>query len=126
MMSDLELIGEYTAAFQQALHEGDGKTCAELCVENAVLMPPEEPPVIGREAIMQHFSSLGADPSVRGKVMHLEVSGDLAYQHIRVSWEADDGSRYTDSFEVLQRQADGNWRCLASSWNSSSGFENPG
>jgi ketosteroid isomerase-like protein len=125
-MSDLESIGEYTAAFQKALHEGDGKTCAALCVENAVLMPPEEPPVVGREAIMQHFSGLGADPSVRGKVMDLEVSGDLAYQRMRVSWDADDGSRHTDSLEVLQRQDDGSWRCLASSWNSVSGFENEG
>lgn len=125
-MSDLDQIGEYSAAFQKAMHEGDGKTCAALCVDNAVLMPPEEPPVIGRDAITKHFADLGADPSVHGEVVNLEVSGDLAFQHTRVSWDADGGRRHTDSFEVLQKQADGNWRCLASSWNSVAGFEGEG
>ena len=121
-MSDLESINEYTAAFQQALHEGDGKTCAALCVDNAVMMPPEEALVVGNEAISRHFADLGADPSVKIELINLEVSGDLAFQQTRVSWDEDGGSKYTDSFEVLQRQADGSWRCLASSWNTAAGF----
>ena len=125
-MSDLELINEYNVAFMKALHEGDGKACAALCVDDAVLMPPEEAPVIGSEAISRHFAGLGADPSVHGEVINLEISGDLALQRTRVSWDADGGARHTDSLEVLQRQADGSWRCLASSWNSAAGFKSEG
>lgn len=122
-MNDLERIDAYNAAFQQALQQGDAEACAGLCVETAVLMPPEEPPVKGREAIRNHFAGLGADTSVHGSVVELEISGDLAYQHSRVSWSGDDGSRYTDSLDVLQKQADGSWLLLASAWNTSAGFD---
>jgi ketosteroid isomerase-like protein len=125
-MSDLDLIGEYTAVFEKALHDGDGDTCAALCVENAVLLPPEEAPVIGKAAIGRHFANLGADPSVRLETINLEISGDLAFQQTRVSWDGDGGARHTDSIEVMQRQADGNWRCLASAWNSAAGFKSQG
>ena len=122
-MSDLESISEYTAAFMNALLEGDGKACAALCTENAVLMPPEEAPVVGSEAISRHFAGLGADPSVEGEVISVEISGDLACQQTRISWDSNGGRRYTDSLEVLQRQADGSWRCLASAWNTVAGFK---
>lgn len=125
-MSDLESIGEYNAAFLKALHEGDGKTCAALCVDNAVMMPPEAALVVGNAAISRHFADLGADPSVQVETINLEVSGDLAFQQTRVSWDADGGTRYTDSFEILQRQADNSWRCLASSWNTATGFSSGG
>lgn len=126
MMSDHELIDEYTAAFQKALHEGDGDACAALCAESAVLMPPEEAPVIGSDAISRHFAGLGADPSVRIELVNREISGDLAFQQTRVSWDADGGTRHTDSFEVMKKQADGSWLCLASSWNSVAGFKSEG
>ena len=121
-MSDLDNIDKYNRAFQSAMQAGDVEACVALCTEDATLMPPEEAPVQGREAIGKHFSGLGADPSVQASVVALSVSGELACQHSRVSWSGDDGSRYTDSLDVLQKQADGSWLLLASSWNTSSGF----
>jgi ketosteroid isomerase-like protein len=122
-MSDKEQIDRYNAAFELALQQGDAAGCAALCAETALLMPPEEAPVSGREAISRHFAGLGADLSVRGSVVELEISGGLAYQHSRVSWDSDGGRRYTDSLDVLQKQADGSWLLLASAWNSSGGFD---
>jgi ketosteroid isomerase-like protein len=121
-MSDLERINQYNEAFQRAMQMGDADACIALCAENAILMPPEEPPVKGRAAIRNHFSGLGADASVQGNVVELSISGELAYQHSRVSWRGDEGSRYTDSLDVLQKQDDGSWLLLASAWNTSSGF----
>lgn len=122
-MSDLERIDEYNAAFEQALQQGDADACAGLCAGKAILMPPEEQPVMGRDAIKNHFAGLGADSSVRGSVVELEISGDLAYQHSKVSWGSGDNARYTNSLDVLQRQNDGRWLLLASAWNTSNGFE---
>lgn len=121
-MTDLERIEHYNNAFQQAMQHGDAEACIALCTPSAMLMPPEEPPVKGHDAIRKHFSGLGADPSVSANVVELNVSGDLAYQHSRVSWSGDDGARYTDSLDVLQKQDDGSWLLLASAWNTSSGF----
>ncbi len=50
-MSEIEKINECNSAFQDALRVGDGGKCALLCEENAVLMPPNAPPVEGRGAI---------------------------------------------------------------------------
>lgn len=122
-MSDKEQIDLYNAAFQQALQQGDAAGCAALCAETAILMPPEEAPVKGRKAISRHFAGLGADPSVQGSVVDLEISGELAYQHSRVSWGSDGSRKYTDSLDVLLKQADGSWLLLASAWNSSGGFD---
>lgn len=122
-MSDLEQINRYNAAFQQALQQGDAEGCAALCADLAILMPPEEATVKGREAISRHFAGLGADASVQGSVVDLAISGDLAYQHSRVSWDSGAGRKYTDSLDVLQKQDDGSWLLLASAWNTSSGFD---
>ncbi len=122
-MSETNQIDEYNNAFQSAMQTGDVEACVALCTEDAILMPPEEAPVRGREAIARHFSGLGADASVQATVIELNVSGDLACQHSQVSWNGDDGPRYTDSLDVLQKQSDGRWLLLASSWNTSSGFQ---
>ena len=122
-MNELERIDDYNLAFEQALQSGDADACARLCAENAILMPPEEPPVKGSEAIRNHFAGLGADSSVNGSVLELNISGDLAYQHSRVSWGSGDDARYTDSLDVLQKQTDGRWLLLASAWNTSTGFK---
>ena len=121
-MSDSEGIDQYNNAFQQAMQQGDSEACASLCVETAILMPPEELPVKGHDAIRKHFADLGPDPSVQGRVIELEISGDLAYQHSQISWRSDGGISHTDSLDVLQKQDDGRWLLLASSWNTSSGF----
>ena len=121
-MSDQQQIDRFNNAFQQAMQQGNGEACVALCVDSAILMPPEEPPIKGHEAIRNHFANLGPDSSVQGSVLELEISGDLACQHSRVSWSGQGGAKYTDSLDVLQRQGDGNWLLLASSWNTSSGF----
>ena len=125
-MSDLQQIERYNAAFQQALQQGDAEACAALCVETAVLMPPEQAPVTGRAAIINHFADLGADASVHSSVVDLTLSGELACQHSRVSWGDDGARKYAESLDVLQKQADGSWLLLACAWNTSSGFDAAG
>ena len=122
-MSDIEEIHALNAAFEEAMKEGDGDRCAAMCSENAVFMPPNKPPVEGREQIKQHINNIGPDSTLTGEALTIEVSGGLAYQRSRASWESDGKTKYTDSMEVLQRQDDGAWVFIASSWNSSAGFD---
>ncbi len=122
-MSDIEKINALYTNFEAALREGDGAKCASMCDENAVLMPPNEPSIKGRDAIKNHFANLGPDSSVTGESLKTEVSGNIAYQHSRVSWGSDGNTRYTESLDVLQRQNDGSWLFGICAWNSAEGFD---
>jgi uncharacterized protein (TIGR02246 family) len=122
-MNDVEKINALNADFEKALREGDGEKCAAMCDENAVMMPPNKKPIEGREAIKQHFANLGSDSTVSGETLSIEVSGGLAYQRSRATWNSNGQQRYTDSLDVLKQQDDGTWLFIASAWNSSEGFD---
>ena len=122
-MSEIEKINACNSAFEDALRAGDGDRCALMCEENAVLMPPNAPPVEGRDAIRQHFADLGPDSTVAATTLNIELSGKLAYQRSRVSWDSNGKTKYTDSMDILRQQDDGSWLFLASAWNSEDGFD---
>ena len=122
-MSDIEKINELNAAYQEAMREGDGEKCASMCDENAVFLPPNKSPIEGREAIKQQVDNLGSESTLTGEVQSIEVSGRLAYQRSRVTWDSNGKKKYTDSLDVLQQQDDGTWLFVASAWNSSEGFD---
>ena len=122
-MSEIDKIHALNAAYEKAMREGDGEKCAAMCDENVVMMPPNKLPIEGREGIRQLVNKLGPDATLSAEALHIEVSGSLAYQRSRATWSSGDKTRYTDSLEVLKQQDDGSWLFLASSWNSSEGFE---
>ncbi len=122
-MSDIEKINAINAAAQEAVRAGDGDKCASMYDEKGVMMPPNTPLVEGRGAIGQHFTNLGPDSTVTASTPKIEVSGNLAYQLYRVTWESDGKTKYTDCFDVLKQQDDGSWLYVASAWNSEEGFD---
>jgi len=122
-MNEIEQISAFNTMFQDALREGDGEKCASLCADNAVMMPPNETPVEGRDAIRRHFADLGPDPSVGGEILETRVSGQLAYQRSRVSWDSNGKTKYTDSLDILRQQDDGSWLYVACAWNSAEGLD---
>ena len=122
-MSEIEKIRESSAAFDEALKVGDGDKCASFYVQDGSLMPPNAPLVQGREAIKKHFDDLGPDSSVGGDILKTEISGNLAYQNTRVTWESDGRSKYTDCLDILQKQDDGSWLYVVSTWNSEEGLD---
>jgi len=122
-MSDIEKINAINAAFQEAVRVGDGEKCASMYDGKGVVMPPNTPLVEGRGAIGQHFANLGPDSTVTVGTPKIEVSGKLAYQLYRVTWESDGKTKYTDCFDVLKQQDDGSWLYVASAWNTEEGFD---
>lgn len=121
-MSDLEKIRECSSAFDEALKVGDGATCASFYVQDGIVMPPNTPLVQGREAIGKHFTDLGPDSTVGGDILKTEISDSLAYQSTRVTWKSDGNTKYTDCLDILQKQDDGSWLYLWSTWNSEEGL----
>ena len=122
-MSEIEKIRESSAAFDEALKVGDGDKCASFFIQDGILMPPNVPLVQGRNAIKKHFDDLGPDSSVEGDILKTEISGNLAYLNTRVTWESDGRTKYTDSLDILQKQDDGSWLYVMSTWNSEEGLD---
>ncbi len=122
-MSDIDKIKAINAAALEAVRVGDGEKSASTYDEKGVMMPPNTPLVEGRGAIGQHFNNLGPDSTVTASTPKIEVSGNLAYQLYRVTWESDGKTKYTDCFDVLKQQDDGSWLYVASAWNSEDGFD---
>jgi ketosteroid isomerase-like protein len=122
-MSEIEKIRECSDAFDAVLKVGDGDQCASFYVEDGIIMPPNAALIQGRAAIAKHFNDLGADSSVSGEILKTEVSGDLAYQQSRVTWDSDDTVKYTDCLDVLAKQDDGSWHYVISTWNSEEGLD---
>lgn len=122
-MSETDQINSCIQAFMEALRLGEAEKCASMYEENAVVMPPNEPPLFGRESIRQHLANLGSDPSVTAEALKIEVSGELAYDRSRVTWESNGKTKYTDCLDVFKKQDDNSWAFIASTWNSVEGFD---
>jgi len=89
--------------------------------DDATILPPGEPAIVGKEAIRQYVSAAFATPgfSITWKTEKVEVSqsGDLAYSTgtDRISVTTRDGKSVTQENRgvvIWKIQADGSWKCI--------------
>ena len=121
-MSEIERVRAVSAAYLQAVREGDADKAAALFSEDGVMMPPNKSPILGREAIRQTLLKNGPQPTLDEQFLMFEVSGRLAYQRSRASWGSNGKRKFTDSMDVFKQSDDGTWQYAAMVWNSSEGF----
>jgi uncharacterized protein (TIGR02246 family) len=78
---DIRAIRQLAADWRRGWLAGDVELLLSLYADEPVLMPEGHPAVIGKVAIRSQYQSvLGAyDFSSEGRVMDVEVSGDLGY-----------------------------------------------
>lgn len=89
--------------------------------DDATILPPGEPAIVGKEAIRQYVSGAFATPgfSITWKTEKVEVSmsGDLAYStgSDRISVTVHDGKPMTQENRgvvIWKKQPDGRWKCI--------------
>ena len=125
--ADIAAIRGTDSAFAAAANAGDATATAATYLPDAHLLPPNAPPVEGREAIERFWKgfydayrvaiSIGTD--------EIEGRGDLAYARGHFTL---DGTPKTKGpppvhdegkfVEVLRRQSDGSWRYAVDIYNS--------
>jgi len=111
----------------------DPKALADLFTENAVLLEPDNVPVIGRKAILAgNEQDRAAHPemkflSYKPEIKDLQIRGNWAFE-----WDTFDAS-YKESekgevknfrakaLRVLERQPDGSWKFSRVMWNMDKG-----
>lgn len=120
-------LGQMNRDFAAALNAKDAKAAAALYTEDAVLIPPGEPVVRGREAIEEYWSGAieaGGVRDVSVETMDALSSGSLGYEtgSFVLTANGPDGEPVVDRgryIELLRREPDGRWLSTHGIWNAS-------
>jgi len=120
-------LGQMNRDFAAALNAKDAKAAAALYTEDAVLIPPGEPLVRGRDAIEEYWRGAieaGGVRDVSVETMDALSSGSLGYEtgSFVLTANGPDGEAMTDRgryVELLRREPDGRWLSTHGIWNAS-------
>lgn len=123
--SEFEL-GQMNRDFAAALNAKDASAAAALYTEDAVLIPPGEAPVRGRQAIEEYWKGAieaGGVRDVSVETMDALSSGSLGYEtgSFQLTVNGPDGEAIVDRgryIELLRREPDGRWLSTHGIWNA--------
>lgn len=94
---------------------------AELYAQDAVLLPPEEPPVKGLDAIKAWYSPWPSFKEFKLTEVRREGSGSFAYLHYGyevVPRVPEPVKEKGNGLTVFRKGADGTWKNVAECWNA--------
>jgi ketosteroid isomerase-like protein len=110
--------------YDQFLLSGDWDAFVSLFIENAVVMPPNEPILQGREAIKTNQEAFPPNTEFMTQVVEVDGRGDIAYVRgsysLKIEMEGvpepiQDSGKY---ISILRKQEDGSWLFAVDIWNS--------
>ena len=112
-----KLSEDYAAAHQA----GDGQALARMFWDDAVIIPPGKPAIIGREAIDSFFSGVKGGAGLNNETAQIEADGSIAYDYGTATW-TENGERRLLHYMDVYRLKGGERKVTLSSWNSSEGI----
>jgi len=107
-----------------AANRGDWQAWTDAYAENAVAMPPNSRPVIGRAALQRLLASLPPTSDWEYDVIDLDGRGDLAFLRgiftVRMSLPGSEQPTTVSgsSMYIWRRQSDESWKVEREIWNS--------
>ena len=118
--ADQAAVSATLRRYVAASNAGDAAALADLYTEDALLLPPDEEPVLGRAAIRAFWDD-GTEPGMTVRTIRTVVRNGLSYVAGRYNLPATD-SEAADSGKyllALERQPDGRWAVAVDIWNRS-------
>lgn len=111
---DMAAHAALTLKIERAFLEADMELMASCYTEDAVLMGPNEPVIVGRDGIIEMFSGFPPLTSVSIKDIEVVGFGDYAYVRgsVEMTMDIPGLGEYTEIgkiLEIRQRQSDGSW-----------------
>ena len=117
------------SAFASAAAAHDLEGSVGSLSTDAIMFPPDQPPLVGRAAIREYmresFATPGFSVSWTTDTIVASASGDMAYSFARSRYTFPGHSgkagaidtAYGKGLSVWRRDADGRWRTVADIWN---------
>ncbi len=121
---DVAAIRETHAACYEVILDKDWDAAAMYYTADAVIMPPNEPAVQGRDAIRDWYANFPPVADVRLPIMEIGGSGDIAYVRgtytltMAIEGTPEPVTDTGKNLAVWQRQPDGSWKMAVDTFNS--------
>jgi ketosteroid isomerase-like protein len=123
---DLAAITAFNARYLGAINDGDAATLASLTTDGHIMLAPNRPPLVGKEANDDANASVAArfDIAETWTPVETMIDGDLAFQRgtfTVIATPKGDGQRAEVSgnfMRIYQRQPNGEWRMTRDMFNS--------
>ena len=123
--ADIEACKNLNDAWDEAYNAGDIDRLLSIYTDDAIRIPPNEPALIGKEAIQGNFQQsfdqfTEENDSV---VVDVKIGGDLAF--VRGTWtdiqtpkDGEESLNLNGNFVVInQKQTDGSWKTICDIWS---------
>jgi ketosteroid isomerase-like protein len=127
--ADVQALNKLQSEVDSAIIAGETDRYLALLTEDAVLMPPNGPPVSGREAIGSWNRAISRQFRIqeyRSVDDEVVVAGDWAFRRASIDWTVAPvagGQPVRDSGKyiiIYRRQKDRSWRVARDMWSSNS------
>ena len=124
--ADIEANKNLNDAWDEAYNAGDVDRLMSLYTDDAVRIPPNEPALIGKEAIQGNFQQSFDlfTKETDSVVVDRKIGGDLAF--VRGTWKdiqtpkaGGESLNLNGSFVAInQKQPDGSWKIICEIWSN--------
>jgi uncharacterized protein (TIGR02246 family) len=113
-------IEDKNASLRTAYNQGDAAGCAAVFIEDAIMMPPNQPMLRGKKAIRELIQSWidNIGGTISNPMMEFAVEGDLAYQVATYAFKDTKTPDQGKFVEIFRRQSDGTWKVYLTIYNS--------
>lgn len=127
-MSDVDDIKILRERYMVAQDACDAEGCVSFWSDDCVLMPPNEPAVVGKDTLLAWYKSAFAQTRIDYTVAfdEIEAAGDWSFargSHKAVLIPEEGGEPIHDRgkyLEIYRRQPDGSWKFARHMWSSDS------
>ena len=119
--ADIESIKAASAQFVDNFNSADFEALSAIYTEDAKLIPPNFPMMVGRENILGWFSNAGG--TLQLTMIDLQLNGDMAnvVGDYTISSQPEEGEGWSETGNYVEqwKRANGAWKIDLDIWNSS-------
>ena len=122
-----ERVMDTSREWAAATATGDLERALAYWTDDAIVLPPDQPAVVGKAAIRAFVQSAASLPGFsitwQPELAVVSVDGDMAYMIERNQTTVADPTgalqtHFGKAVTIWRKQSDGAWRCVVDTWNN--------